>query len=247
MEDNIGKKSAVDTQTSPFRALPQLTLTRFQAAAKQFTEQLSQTPLSDLYGVTDGKAVGTKVESMFKVYLTKRYDFVLGNAATGIDFPSLNLDLKVTSLKQPQSSCPFRSAEQKIYGLGYNLLVIVYAKRDIESEQVAYLDIEHVVYIDKSRTGDFRLTKDIRDIVTSESTHSGGKNAMIDDLDALLQDRNIPLDEISRRQLAERLVHEVPEQGVLTISNALQWRLQYSRAIAVAAEKTTPQVEDLRG
>ena len=70
---------------------------------------------------------------------------------------------------------------------------------------------------------------------------------MIEDLDALLEDKNIPLDEISRRQLAERLVDDVPQQGVLTISNALQWRLQYKRAIATAVAKTiAPEVEDLR-
>lgn len=247
MEDNTGNKSAVDAQPSSLRALPQLTLERFHAAAKQFAEELSQTPLSDLYGVTDGKAVGNKVESMFKVYLTKRYEFVLGNAATGIDFPSLNLDLKVTSLKQPQSSCPFRNAEQKIYGLGYNLLVMVYNKQDVDSTHAAYLDIEHVIYIDKSCTADFSITKAIRDTVATVSTFSGGTAAVIDDLDALLQDRNIPLDELSRRQLAERLIREVPEQGVLTISNALQWRLQYSRAIAMAADKITPLVEELRG
>src|SRR5690606_18696864 len=113
----------------------------------------------------DGKAVGTKVESMFKEHLKARYDLAVGNAANGLDFPSLNLDLKVTSIKQPQSSCPFKAATQKIYGLGYSLLVIVYSKRDEEAEHAAYLDIENVVYVDKDRTGDFTLTKTVREII----------------------------------------------------------------------------------
>ena len=228
-------------------SLRPLTLDLFRTAAKEFAAELAVTPLRALYGATDGKAVGTKVESMFKVHLQARYDLAVGNAANGLDFPSLNLDLKVTSKKQPQSSCPFRAATQKIYGLGYNLLVIVYVKRDVVEEEAAYLDIENVIYIDESRTGDFTLTKTIREIVERIGVQSGGKDAAIDDLDALLQDKNVPLDEVSRRQLAERLVDDVPEQGVLTISNALQWRLQYNRAISTAAAKTiAPEVEDLR-
>ena len=48
----------------------------------------------------------------------------------GIDAPELDVDIKVTSIKQPQSSCPFKSARPKRYGLGYNLLVFVYEKSD---------------------------------------------------------------------------------------------------------------------
>ncbi|WP_406708903.1 hypothetical protein QEV68_05395 [Trueperella pyogenes] len=239
--------SAAQAEPDGQTDLPPLTLDLFREAAKEFAANLAGTPLPDLYGATDGKAVGTKVESMFKDFLQIRYDFAVGNAANGLDFPSLNLDLKVTSIRQPQSSCPFRAATQKIYGLGYSLLVIVYTKRDVQAERVAYLDIENVVYIDKDRTGDFTLTRAIREIVSGIDGEMGGEAAAIDDLDALLQDKNIPLDEISRRQLAERLVSEVPEQGVLTISNALQWRLQYNRAIATATARTiAPEVEDLR-
>lgn len=228
-------------------SLPPVTLDLFHEAATEFADVLGRTPLPDLYGATDGKAVGTRVESMFKVHLRDRYDLEVGNAANGLDFPSLNTDLKVTSMKQPQSSCPFKAATQKIYGLGYNLLVIVYIKRDNDQQRAAFLDIQHVVYIDKERTGDFGLTKQIREIVDNLDATLGGREGVIDDLDALLQDKNVPLDEVSRRQLAKRLVDDVPEQGVLTISNALQWRLQYGRAINAAVAGTiAPQVVDLR-
>lgn len=227
-------------------SLPPLTLALFRNAAKGFAEELAVTPLPSLYGATDGKAVGTQVEIMFKAYLQARYDLAVGNAATGLDFPSLNLDLKVTSRKQPQSSCPFRAATQKIYGLGYNLLIIVYTKRDDPMEQAAYLEIENVIYIDETRTGDFTLTRMIRQIIEDADGLESSSDAVIDDLDALLQDKNVPLDEVSRRRLAERLVIDVPEQGILTISNALQWRLQYNRAISTAAVGTmVPEVEDL--
>lgn len=239
--------SAAQAEPDGQVSLPPLTLDLFRTAAREFATELAATPLPDLYGATDGKAVGTKVESMFKVHLQARYNVETGNAANGLDFPSLNCDLKVTSVKQPQSSSPFSDATQKIYGLGYSLLVIVYSKRDEDEDRAAYLDIENVVYVDKDRTGDYTLTKTIREIVARANDQLGGKDAVIDDLDALLEDKNIPLDEISRRRLAERLVDYVPQQGVLTISNALQWRLQYKRAIATATAKTiVPEVEDLR-
>jgi len=73
------------------------------------------------------------------------------------------VDIKVTSIRQPQSSCPFKSARQKIYGLGYSLLVFVYDKHD-------------------------------------------------------------------------EVLRNPPEVGYLTVSNALQWRLQYSRVIEQAGK-----------
>lgn len=230
-------------------SLPTLTLEMFHITATEYADALRSTPIVGLYGATDGKAVGTAVEAGFKTFLQERFEVAVGNAANGLDFPTLNTDLKVTSSRQPQSSCPFRAATQKIYGLGYNLLVIVYDKRDVPAEQAAYLDIQNVVFIDESRTSDFTLTSQIRQIVSNGYGSVGGRrDSVIDDLDALLQDKNLPLDEVSRRQLAERLIDDVPEQGVLTISNALQWRLQYARAISTAVEgHMYPEVVDLNG
>ena len=104
-----------------------------------------------------------------------------------------------------------------------------------------------MVYIDQAQTSDYALTGQIRAIVERLSDGPfGGRESVIQDLDALLKDKNIPLDGGSRRQLAERLVDDVSEQGVLTISNSLQWRLQYSRAISTAAAGLiAPEVVDL--
>lgn len=228
-------------------SLPSMTIDAFRKAATEYANSLAQTPFPDLYGRSDGKRVGTAVEKTFTAFLAERFELEPGNAANGLDFPSLNLDLKVTSSKQPQSSSPYRESAQKIYGLGYNLLVIVYDKRDEPAEQVAYLDIQHVIYIDKSRTGDYTLTKAIRDTIEAGHEAPGGTEALIEDLDALLQDKGLPGDDVTRRALAERLVAETPKQGYLTISNALQWRLQYGRAINVATGQTAgEEVTELR-
>jgi hypothetical protein len=59
------------------------------------------------------------------------------------------------------------------------------------------------------------------------------------DIIAYLQDKNIPADEITLSKLAEQILQIPPEQGYLTISNALQWRLQYQRIVTL--------VEDISG
>ncbi|HRF38256.1 MAG TPA: hypothetical protein PK198_05695, partial [Saprospiraceae bacterium] len=51
---------------------------------------------------------------------------------------------------------------------------------------------------------------------------------------AYLQDKNIPADEITLAKVAEQILQTPPEQGYLTISNALQWRLQYQRIVTLA-------------
>lgn len=136
--------------------------------------------------------------------------------------------MKVTSIRQPQSSCPFRSARQKIFGLGYSLLVFVYEKHDNASQGTGRLDIQHVIYVDKSRTADYQLTSGIKQILENEG------NA--DDLIAFMKDRYLPVDDIVASEIAEELLSKPPQIGYLTISNALQWRLQYRRIIEKAGE-----------
>lgn len=56
-----------------------------------------------------------------------------------------------------------------------------------------------------------------------------------DDLVSFMQNRNLPLDEIEAYKIAEEILDGKPiTEGYLTISNALQWRLQYSRVISKA-------------
>ena len=205
---------------------PILTIEQLCIEATQFAEIESTYDEPTLYGVTDGKAVGTYLERKFTAYLAQNYSCQPGNSASGIDLPSLEVDIKVTSIKQPQSSCPFRSAVQKVFGLGYHLLVFVYDKYDDSDIRTGRLNMQHTIFIDKSRTGDFQTTRGILDILSRE----GNK----DDIVAFLEDRNLPIDEIGANQLAARILESPPNQDYLTISNALQWRLQYGRVIQQA-------------
>jgi hypothetical protein len=179
-----------------------------------------------LYGITDGKAVGTYLEHKFQSYVRAKYKYQEGSSAKGIDFPELSIDMKVTSIRQPQSSSPFQSARQKVYGLGYSLLVFVYQKTDDHAAAAAKLDILHTVFIEKARTGDFQTTLGIKKILENEGNE--------DDLAAFMLERMLPVDEIGAAKLAREILRKPPEIGYLTISNALQWRLQYRRVIDVA-------------
>ena len=205
---------------------PILTIDELRAEAAQFAEVESVYDEPSLYGVTDGKAVGTYLEHKFTSYLANTYAYEAGNSASGIDLPGLGVDIKVTSVKQPQSSCPFKSASQKVFGLGYHLLVFVYDKADDDQSRTARLNMQHTVFVEQERTADFQTTKGLIDILERE----GNK----DDVVAFIIERNLPVDEIGAAQLADRILDNPPKQGYLTISNALQWRLQYSRVIQQA-------------
>ena len=201
----------------------ELTLELLRKEARAFAEAESQHREPSLFGVTDGKAVGTYLEHKFQKLLRGSYLYQRGSSAKGIDFPGLGVDLKVTSHRQPQSSCPFKSARQKLYGLGYSLLVFVYDKTDDEESRTAQLNILHTVFVAAERTADFQTTTGARRIVENSGN--------VDDLLAFFSERMLPVDEIEASRLAEEVLANSPNVGYLTISNALQWRLQYRRVI----------------
>ena len=207
---------------------PNLTIDFLCEEAGLFAKTESNHEEASLYGKTDGKAVGTYLEHKFQKYLRERYSYLEGSSAKGIDFPELNVDMKVTRITQPQSSCPYKSAEQKIYGLGYSLIVFVYDKIDNAENQSVTLNILNTIFIDVEHTADYQTTTGILSILQNHGNQ--------DDIAAFLIDRHLPIDDISANQIAEKIISNPPEIGYLTISNALQWRLQYRRAIELAGE-----------
>lgn len=207
-----------------------LTIELLIKEAKKFCDTESVYDNPALFGITDGKAVGTYIEHKFQDYLVSRYTYIKGSSSNGIDFPEkiLNTDMKATSIKQPQSSSPFKSARQKIFGLGYNLLLFVYDKIDYTSKRSAKLNFLNCSFIYKHRTADFMLTKTLGQMVAN--------GANIEDIVAYLMDKNLPADEITLNQFAEEILVNTPIQGYLTVSNALQWRLQYGRIVRLKEE-----------
>jgi hypothetical protein len=205
-----------------------LTIPLLCEEAALFAQIESTYPEPTLYGVNNGKAIGTYLEHKFRAHLEVKYTLAPSNSAMGIDFPDLQVDIKVTDIGQPQSSCPFRSARQKIFGLGYSVLVFVYEKTDDPDNSTAVLNFLHTVFVAEHRTADYTMTRLIREHLDA------GCNA--EDLIGLMHDKNLPVDEIEMNKIAEELLKKPCEQGYLTISNALQWRLQYSRVIEQAGK-----------
>lgn len=193
------------------------------SAAKEFCAK--RHTYSELFGVTDGKAVGTFLEHEFPSCLKARYEVTIGSSASGLDLPEIETDIKITSIRQPQSSCPFRSARQKVYVLGYHLLLFVYEKQDNQKRKSAKLTFVSCAFIDKGRTADHQTTRGILEILERDGNH--------DDVFAFLNDRQLPGDESVLNALADEIIQSPPILGYLTISNALQWRLQYSRIVAL--------------
>lgn len=194
-------------------------------SAKEFCATQSKVYRTELYGITDGKAVGTFVEHLFKDFLAQRYDLTIGNSASGLDLPSINTDIKVTSIKQPQSSCPYKDSKQKNYGLGYNLIIFVYRKEDDDIQRKGMLDFLSCTFVDSKRTADYQTTTGLRNIINNKGN--------VDDIYAFLSDHKIPADDVTLYNMAEDILKRPPEIGYLTISNALQWRLQYGRIVSL--------------
>jgi len=147
-----------------------LTIELLQKEAKSFAKKESLYYSSELYDITDGKAVGTYLEHKFQAFLHKKYKYNEGSSAKGLDFPELHIDMKVT--------------------------------------------------------GDFQTTTGLRKIIENRGN--------IDDIIAFFHERMLPLDEIQAESLATEVLNNIPKVGYLTISNALQWRLQYRRVIQEA-------------
>lgn len=206
---------------------PILTVPLLLNEAAAFALAESTHPEPTLFGVDNGKTVGTYVESKFQNILLEKYHFDEGNAAHGIDLPGLNIDIKVTSIAKPQSSCPFRTARQKIFGLGYSLLIFVYQKNDNTQTRTATLNILHTIFVEEHLTADYQTTTGLKQIINNDGNE--------DDLIGFMQDRNLPLDEIQAQEIAQELLNGYElNTGYLTISNANQWRLAYGHVIREA-------------
>ena len=115
------------------------------------------------------------------------------------------------------------------------MLVFVYDKKDDRQSRTATLHIRHVIFVEAASTADYQTTSGLLKILDN--------NGNSDDLVAFMTERFLPVDEIQANGLASDILKKRPVIGYLTISNALQWRLQYSRVIEQAGK--VPGVERL--
>lgn len=101
-------------------------------------------------------------------------------------------------------------------------------KRDDAETQTSRLDLQHTIWVEKERTADYQITVALRHMIE--------KGANRDDILACFEERLLPIDGAEAIDLADEVLRIPPPIGYLTISNALQWRLQYSRVIEEAGK-----------
>ncbi len=199
----------------------------YAAIIRDFCADISQRHIAELFQVTDGKRIGTYIERECKTYLEEHTGLQIGgSAALGKDLPLFNIDIKATSIAQPQSSSPYRSIDEKIFGLPYNILLFIYCKEDLDG--YAWLDILRCCYIPREYTGDYSATRLARQLRERYLKKEIGVDEFIQRLEIKLgiaeaEDLNIT------PGMIQRIIDNPPAPGALTISLALQWRLQYSR------------------
>lgn len=209
--------------------MPKLTIETLKREAQAFSRAESLHKEKSLFGITDGKKVGTYLEYKFKELLRNKYNFEEANSANGIGLPSVQIDIQFTDIYQPYSSYHFKSVRQKIYGLGCSLLWFMYEKIDDTKSKSATLNILHTLFMNRDRTADFRTTKGLISILESK----GNK----DDLMAFMFDAHLLADESEAGKLADEILSNPPELGYVGVSNALNWQMQYSKAIERASQE----------
>ena len=203
------------------------------SVAKTFCLDQSKAAHTELFGITDGKAVGTYVEHLFQALVLEQFEMAGGNSAKGVDLPPINTDIKVTSVKQPQSSCPFKSAREKIYGLDYNLLLFVYDKKDDAKKRAAMLNFVCCAFIEQACTADYQTTSGLLDILKREGNR--------DDVFAFLMEKHLPGDETTLLELADEIVREPPQEGWL--SSSIQWTSPHPYERVIELKASTPNVQ----
>lgn len=203
--------------------MPKLTIQILKREAQKFSQMESSHKEKSLFGVTDGKAVGTYLEHKFKQYLRGKYEFEEGSSASGIDFPELQVDVISTNLLTPYPSSPLKSAHQKIYGMEHSLIWFLYEKTDDHESKRAKISIVSAFFLDKNSTADFKTTSGIIDILKNE----GNK----DDVMAYILDARLANDEIEASNFADEILTNPPELGFIFTTSFWRQRAQYLKTI----------------
>ncbi len=94
---------------------------------------------------------------------------------------------------------------------------------DDSSKRISKLNFLNCTFIYNNRTADYQITKTLRQMIENDTNS--------EEIIAYLMDKNLPADEITLNALADEILKNAPTQGYLTVSNALQWRLQYGRIV----------------
>jgi hypothetical protein len=218
-----GKRRAGATAVRP-RAKGPLTPKLLLEAARGVVGELNES----YGGGRLTKTSATAIEQRLHEYLGRRYIVDRGNAASGADLPALGYDIKVTSMRKPQSSAPYRGISEKIFGLPYGILVLPY------SDSRGRVTFGEPVLLRPEETADRRLTAQLNEM----KKQGVGWGQFIGFLRAITPD----VEPVELERLASRIVDEEIPSGRVGLSDARQWRVRYGEAIreAHAADPAVP-------
>lgn len=176
---------------------------------------------------TKSKDIGTYFENSLRAYLNKELGLERrGSVASGIDLPHFNVDVKTTRITRPQSSSKIRKFSERLTGVPYNILLIIYSREDVENGE-AYT-FENCVYIPKERTGDHRKSTAAAQAVQEFKDGPITREELRDELESLVSENEDDVTEIKDDELDE-IIENPPKPGVITISPAVQWRFSYNQ------------------
>ena len=176
---------------------------------------------------TKSKDIGTYFENSLRDLLNERLELERkGSAASGIDLPHFNVDVKTTRITRPQSSSKIREYSERLVGVPYNILLLIYSREDVETgEQYTF---ENCVYIPKERTGDHRKSVAAAQSVEEYKDGQLTREELREVLEDLVSEAKDDVTEIEDRELDE-IIENPPDPGVITISPAVQWRFSYNQ------------------
>jgi hypothetical protein len=173
------------------------------------------------------KDIGTYFEESLRGYLNEELGLErIGNAAEGIDLPHFNVDVKTTRITRPQSSSKIRQFSERLVGVPYNILLLIYSRENLESG--TEYTFENCVYIPKERTGDHRKSTAAAEAVSQYKEDEITKERLRQKLEELVSEKEDDITEIKDEEL-EGIIRNPPKPGVITISPAVQWRFSYGK------------------
>lgn len=155
-----------------------------------------------------------------------------GNSGEGIDLPKMNTDIKAPETLQ--SSSPASSPGEEILGIDHNILffnIDVTNSGDGNSK----IEVEQIKFIPKELTADHRVSKKAKKLVEQYDDGSITEEQLIKRLHEITSTGE-------HIDIPEEMIEEIKsgefKRGVLTHSNALQFRFNYNMTVGEYSDKT---------
>lgn len=176
---------------------------------------------------TKSKDIGTYFENSLRAYLNEELGLERrGSVASGIDLPHFNVDVKTTRITRPQSSSKIRKFSERLTGVPYNILLLIYSREEVGNGEV--YTFENCVYIPSERTGDHRKSPVAARTVQEFKNGAISREELRAKLESLVSEKADDVTEIKDDELDE-IIENPPKPGVITISPAVQWRFSYNQ------------------